>query len=117
MDYLFEVSESFSVGPAVGFSTSFLDSEFEGDNISFLPITAAGRYAVSEEFTLGADVGYALGINDGNEGGFYYAPKIQYGISDSLDVAVSYRSVNEDNGSFDLVTISFIFLLFNFGSL
>lgn len=105
LGYLFEISDDFQVGPTVGFSNSFLDSDFDGDNIQFLPIAAAGRYDVSEQFTLGADLGYAVGINDGNDGGFYYAPRVQYGISETLDLVLAYRSANRDGGSFDILTL------------
>jgi len=114
VEYLFEVSDAFSVGPSVGYNTSFLDSEFEGDNIAFLPVAAAGRFDISEEFRVGVDLGYAVGINDGNEGGLYFAPKLQYGVSDKIAITASYRSVSEDNGNFDIVTIGLIFMLLNF---
>ncbi len=78
----------------------------EYDDFGFLPIAAAGRYAVSEEFTLGADLGYAIGLSpDGNDGGFYYAPKVQYSISDSLDIVLAYKGVSLDGGSFDALSL------------
>ena len=108
LEYLFDVSDTFAAGPTVGYSTTFLKSEFEGDNIAFLPVAAAGRFAVSDEFTLGVDLGYAVGINDGNEGGLYFAPKLQYGISEAIDVGVSYRSVSEEHGSFNFFAINIL---------
>ena len=104
VNYLFEVSEDFNVGPNVGYSISFLDKDFDGDDIQFLPLAAAGRYSVSEEFILGADVGYAVGINDGNDGGFYYCPKIQYNFDESIGIVAAYRGVSLDGDSFDIIS-------------
>lgn len=103
--YLFEVSEEFDAGVTAGYSHSVLKSEFDGDAAAFIPIAAAGRYAVSEDFTLGADVGYALGVNDGNDGGFYYRPRVSYGISDSMDIVLAYSGVSLDGSTFNTVTL------------
>ena len=109
VSYLFEMSEDFDLGPAIGFSNSFLDDDFVGDDIQFLPIAAAGRYSVSDKFTLGADLGYAVGVNEGNDGGFYYSPRVQYGVSDAIDIVLAYRGVSADGGSFDVITLGIDF--------
>lgn len=110
LNYLWEVSDEFQAGVASGIgyylgdSIDFAGQSFDVDDAMFLPIAAAGRYAISEEFTLGADLGYALGLSpDGNDGGFYYAPRAQYSISDALDIVVSYRGVSVDGGSFSSI--------------
>lgn len=115
-NYLWEVSESFNAGVAAGYHHYFGDSvevlgtSFDVDDAGFLPIAAAGRFAVSEEFTLGADLGYAIGLSpDGNDGGFYYAPKVQYGVSESLDIVLSYKGVSVDGGSFDAISLGIEF--------
>ncbi len=115
VNYLFDVSEEFQVGPMAGLSYSF-GEEFEADfgdfevegsveDAIFLPIGGAARFNISENFTLGADLGYALGISDGLDGGFYYAPKVQYGVSQSLDIVAAYRGVSVDGGSFNIVSL------------
>lgn len=107
LTYLFEVSEEFDAGITAGYSHTLLKSEFKdfGDAAGFIPIAAAGRYAVSDDFTLGADIGYALGVNDGNDGGFYYRPRVQYGISDSLDAVLAFSNVSADGFTFSAVTV------------
>jgi hypothetical protein len=115
VNYLWEVSDDFSAGIATGYQHYFGDEisetflgqtvTFEYDDFGFLPIAAAGRFNVSEEFTLGADLGYAVGLSpDGNDGGFYYAPKVQYGVSESLDIVLSYKGISND-GSFDALSL------------
>jgi hypothetical protein len=112
VNYLWEVSEEFNAGIASGYQHYFGDSvevlgtSFDFDDFGFLPIAAAARYSLSEDFTVGADLGYALGLSpDGNDGGFYYAPKVQYGVSDAIDIVLAYRGVSLDGGSFDAVSL------------
>lgn len=106
--YLFEVSESFHAGPTAGIGHYFGDeiAGFEIDDATFLPIGAAGRFGVSEDFTLGADLGYGIGIApDGNDGGFYYSPRAQYSVSESIDIVLAYRGVSLDGGSWDSISL------------
>ncbi len=112
INYLWEVSDQFDAGIASGYAHSFGDSfevlgtSFDVEDAGFLPIAAAGRFNVSDQFTLGADLGYAVGISpDGNDGGFYYAPKLQYGVSETIDIVAAYRGVSLDGGSFDTITL------------
>lgn len=110
LGYLFEVSDSFDAGATVGYSHSFGDEidfgfgTVEVEDVQFLPVAAAARFEVAPSFTLGADLGYAVGLNDGNDGGFYYAPKAQYGVSETIDIVVAYRGVSVDGGSWDIVS-------------
>ncbi len=92
-NYLWEVSEEFKAGLSAGYST-FLGKD-GADALGFLPIAAAGRFNVSEEFAIGADLGYAIGINpSGLDSGFYYAPRVQYGVSESLDIVLAYKGIS-----------------------
>ena len=116
LNYLWDAGENFQAGVATGFSHSFGDSIDLGsfgtvdvDDAQFVPLAGAARFGVSDKFTLGADLGYAIGINDGNDGGFYYAPRVQYGLSDALDIVLSYRGVSLDGGSFDVINLGIEF--------
>jgi len=111
LGYLFEISDSFDAGVATGYSHSFGDSidlgplgSFDVEDVQFIPVAASGRFEVAPNFVLGADLGYAVGINDGNDGGFYYSPRAQYGVSESIDIVVAFRGVSVDGGSWDIVT-------------
>ena len=62
-------------------------------------IAASGRYNLSEDFVLGADLGYALGLSpSGNDGGFYYRPMLGYNLSEKMMVTASYSTVSVSNG-------------------
>ncbi len=102
--YMFEVADALDVGPLVGYSHFFgdeIDTGFgkvELDDIQFLPIAASARYGLTEAFFVGADVGYAIGIDDGNDGGFYYRPQVGYNFG-NLGLVASYSGVSMDGVS------------------
>lgn len=110
LGYLFEISDTFDAGVATGYSHSFGDEitiagvTVELDDVQFIPVAASGRFEVAPSFTLGADVGYAIGINDGNDGGFYYSPRAQYSVSEAIDIVAAYRGVSVDGGSWDIIS-------------
>lgn len=105
--YFFEVSEGFKVGPMLGYT----GYSVEGENISFLPIAATGRYQFSDNaFFLGADLGYALGLEDGVDGGFFYRPKVGYDFG-LLGVIASYSGISVDGGTFSSVNLGVEFSL------
>ncbi|WP_075340885.1 outer membrane beta-barrel protein [Tenacibaculum agarivorans] len=113
-NYLFEASEEFLVGPSLSFVNYFgKDVEILGVSVSsdanFLPIAAAARYMLSEEFSLGADLGYAIGLNTGNEGGFYYRPMVGYNISEKVMLQATYSGVSADGGSLSNIGLGVMF--------
>ena len=111
LGYLFEISDEFEAGPTVGYSHSFGDDINVGsitvdvDDAQFIPIGGAGRFSATDELTFGLDLGYALGVNDGNDGGFYYSPRAQYSVSDAIDIVAAYRGVSLDGGSWDIISL------------
>lgn len=116
-NYIWEVSDQFDAGIATGYSHSFGKSKnLDGANLShvdfgYIPVAGAGRFNVSEKFILGLDLGYAIGVSNGNDGGFYYVPKVQYGLSDKMDMIIAYRGVSLNGGSFDILSAGLEFKL------
>ncbi|MFY0604264.1 MAG: transporter [Flavobacteriaceae bacterium] len=111
-NYMFESESDFSYGVATGYLTYFGD-EILGisiDNASFLPLAGALRYTASEKFTLGADLGYAIGLApDGNDGGFYYRPMVSYALGENTSLNLSYSGVSVDGGTFSNVGLGVMF--------
>lgn len=107
LGYLFEISDTFDAGVATGYSHSFGDEVggFDIEDVQFIPVAASGRFEVAPDFTLGADLGYAIGINDGNDGGFYYSPRAQYSVSEAIDIVAAFRGVSVDGGSWDIISL------------
>ena len=113
-NYLWNVADSFDAGVATGFTNAFGKSEeilgidVEFDDVQFLPLAAAGRYHVTDRFRVGADLGYAVGLNDGNDGGFYYRPMVGYGITDRIEANLSYTGISLDGITWSTVVLGFM---------
>ena len=113
VSYLFEITEDINVGGATGFSTSFGESfssavagvDVQYKDFNYLPIAAAGRYNVFEGLVVGADLGYAVVLTDGADGGLYYRPMAGYNITEKIQATLSYRGISVDNGSFSSITV------------
>ncbi|MEM9000101.1 MAG: hypothetical protein AAGB24_07535 [Bacteroidota bacterium] len=128
--YHWGISKAFDVGLATGFTNAFgesgtfsgnvvgFDTELEGDLVNietefedaqFLPVAASVRYYPTYHFKFGGDVGYAIGINDGNEGGIYYRPVVGYNITGNTELHVSYTAI-EDDSTFETLVLGVLFL-------
>lgn len=109
--YLFTPVEMFQVGPMLGYSHYFMNDvdmgsfgTVEVDDASFLPIAASGRFSLGDAVFAGADLGYAVGLNDGNDGGFYYRPKLGFDLL-GVWVVGSYEGISMDGGSVSSVNV------------
>ena len=103
--YMFNVVEALDLGPMVGYSHYFINDDF--DDVLFLPIAASGRFGLSSIY-LGADLGYAIGLNNGNDGGFYYRPMVGYQIG-ILGISASFEGVTMDGGDFNSINLGIEF--------
>jgi hypothetical protein len=86
--------ETFQLGPMLGYTHFFVD---EFDDLSFLPLAATARFGLAN-VELGADLGYALGLTDGVDGGFYYKPKIGFNLF-GVGLIASYTGISMDGGT------------------
>ena len=100
-NYLFEINEKFAVGPATGFSHSF-GKDYYGVNedVQFIPVAAAGRFNINDKMSVGVDLGYAIGVSDGDHGGFYYRPLFGYNITEMIQLNASYIGVSRSNNRY-----------------
>ncbi len=102
--YLVTVADSFQVGPAIGYQHYFgkeYDSPFgtyTPDDVQFIPLAGAARFDLDGLF-FGADLGYALGIDEGNDGGFYYRPKVGYNLG-PVGLVLSYTGISGNDETF-----------------
>ena len=117
-NYLWGVAESFDAGVATGFTNAFgkkIDlgefGEVSVDDVQFIPVAAAGRYHFTDRFRAGGDLGYAIGLNEGNDGGFYYRPMVGYGITERIEANFSYTGISLDGGTWSTFVIGFMFNL------
>lgn len=112
--YFFEVGSGFLLGGTAGYH-HYLGDDFEEfgftievDDFQFVPVGAAARFYLMDELYLGANIGYAIGINDGNDGGFHYRPMVGYDLG-GFGLNLSYSAVSVDD-DFDDFTFSSILL-------
>ena len=116
-NYLFEISDQFKVGPSISYlhyigKKDINGSGFDADDISFLPIAAAARFAASEKFTIGADLGYGIGISpDDIEGAFYYRPMIGYNISEKVMLQATYTGMSKEGSTISNFGVGAMFSL------
>ncbi len=108
LTYLIEVNEAFHVGPMAsllyynGSDETILGITYEIEDALFLPIGGSARFSL-DEFFFGADLGYGIGISpDGNDGGFFYRPKVGYSFG-NVGVILSYSGVSMDGATFSSV--------------
>jgi len=112
--YLFEISDSFYVGGASGY-TQFFGSDIAGlgsiEDFGLIPVAASALYSQGDQSIIaGADLGYAFLTNFiGNDGGFYYNPFVGYDFG-AFEATVTYEGVSVDDA-----TVSGLFLGATFG--
>lgn len=117
--YHWGVSEWLDAGLSTGFLNAFgktetisegpitISTEFE--NFQFVPLAGSFRIYPTYLFKFGADVGYGVGVNAGNEGGFYVRPSIGYNITGNTELNVSYTNISND-GNFSIAALGLLFL-------
>lgn len=74
------------------------------DNAQFIPIAGAARINFLL-FTVGPDIGYAFGISDGLDNGFYWKGVAGVKLLKILEIDLYYSSVTIDDTNFDSVGI------------
>ncbi|OAD46144.1 outer membrane beta-barrel protein [Polaribacter atrinae] len=118
-NYLFDVSETFKVGPSISYLHYFgKDIEINGfgtievKDSGFLPVAAAARFVASEKFSVGADLGYGIGISpSGQEGAFYYRPMIGYSVSENVMLQATYTGMSKNSNTVSNFGVGAMFAL------
>lgn len=79
VSYLYPVMENLHVGGIVGLDL-FVGKDIPGQiekykGLTIVPVAASVQYDFLEQFFGGVDLGYALSLSKGYDGGFYFQPK------------------------------------------
>ena len=108
------ISKKIDVGFATGVQYYFgLDSTIDigpeaittrGEDTIYLPLAGLFRFYPTKSINLGGDIGYAIGLNDFTEGGFYYRPTLSFDLSPSSALNFSYSAVEGDGGTWTSIT-------------
>lgn len=108
--YMFNTMGVFQFGGLVGYSHYFGDSmeamgiEIDIDDAQFLPVAATGRASLGDAVFVGLDLGYGIGLNDGNDGGFFYRPKLGFDLF-GIGIVGSYEGFSMDGGTVSSVNV------------
>lgn len=115
------VSKALDLGVTTGFTNAFGETQEFSDlgivienkfaNAQYLPVAGSVRIYPAKGFKLGGDVGYAIGINSGNDGGLYYRPSIGIDMNGGTkEFNISYFAVNGDGAAYASVLAGFLIL-------
>lgn len=122
--YMFGDPDAFlNFGAATGFfnfvgdDVDILGTTTEIDNAQFLPVAGAVRLVILSTLSAGADIGYGIGLNDGNDGGFYWRLNAGLDLGNTIELNAFYYGITADGadgGNSTLGTVG-LNLLFEFG--
>lgn len=113
--YMYPLGEVVDIGPAVGFIHGFAETFQTGTvrqdlrSVQFVPLSAGVRIWTSNSFSFGGNAGWAMGLNDGNDGGVYYRPTIGYLMSPSAEVNFSYTGIELDQATWSTLTLGIVY--------
>jgi len=96
--YFTDQDAFFELGANVGFRNFFGDTiigNISIDDGQFLPVAAAGRLKFFGIFSGGVDVGYAFGLSDYLDGGFYIRPVVGVDVLNILELNLSYENISD----------------------
>ncbi len=113
--YFTDIDAVVEIGATAGFR-NFFGKEVEistasvkFDDGQFLPLAVAGRVKLFGILSGGADIGYAVGINDGNDGGFYLRPVVGFDIADAIELNASFESISNDGVTWGNLNLGILF--------
>ncbi len=111
--YMFALGEVVDVGPMAGFIHGFPE-KFDNNSVDlpsvqFLPLAAGVRIWPSNSLSFGGEVGYALGLNDGNEGGLYFKPLLGIMMGAQTEINLSYTGIEGDGPSWATVNFGILY--------
>jgi len=95
--YFTDIDAIVEIGGTAGFRNFFGDEilGFKIEDQQFLPVAGAARLKLFGLVSGGADIGYALGLTDGLDGGFYFRPVVGIDIANTIELNVSYESISD----------------------
>ena len=97
-------------GLIYGFGEKFT-GQIDFPDVQFVPVAASVRVWPSNSFSFGGELGYGIGLNEGNDGGLYYKPLIGYLLGPQSEVNLSYTAIELDGASWTTVNLGFLFTL------
>lgn len=107
--YTWSVAEGLDAGITTGYSAYL--AKGSGDTAGFIPVAATAQFTLTNNWFIGADLGYGIGVNpSGIDGGFLYQPKFGYQM-EKAGVYVSYKGISVTGGTYSSVNLGVNFKL------
>lgn len=113
--YMWAPNKIFDLGVKAGIVHGFAE-RFRAETVSvklpsmqFAPVAASVRIWAAKSFSFGGDVGQAFGLNEGNEGGFYYRPQIGFQTGAQSELNFSYTAIDQGEDTWSTVTFGFLY--------
>ncbi|QDO94790.1 hypothetical protein FNB79_12725 [Formosa sediminum] len=102
-NYLYQAHRNISIGLASGYGIYFAkdDNQSWGPitknrDFRYIPVAAATRVAILNGFVIGTDLGYAFGLSENWDGGFYFKPIFGYNICEAFQLNISYSGISNN---------------------
>ena len=113
--YLWAPNKVFDLGIKAGIIHGFPET-FKAETVSvklpsvqFAPIAASVRIWPAKSFSFGGDVGHAIGLNEGNDGGFYYRPQLGFQVGPQSEVNFSYSVIELEEATWTTITVGYVY--------
>ena len=113
--YLWAPNKIFDLGIKAGILHGFPET-FKAEtvrvklpSVQFAPIAVSLRIWPAKSFSIGGDVGHAIGLNKGNDGGFYYRPQIGFQVGPQSEINVSYSAIDLGEATWSTVTVGYVY--------
>ena len=85
------------------------ESDVKVDDAQFVPVAGALRIQILKIITVGPDIGYAFGVSDGMEDGFYWKAVAGINLFDFLEVDAYFNGASIDESSIGSVGLGVLF--------
>jgi len=103
LDYDWEVSDTWTVGATTGISVYSGKDDFS--DFKFLPIAASVDAYVSDDVSVGGDVGYAVSLEDGGGGDLMYRFQVRFQFSEEWDATGRLNSISGNGATLSSVSV------------
>ena len=101
--YRVDIIKLLDIGGIVGYSHFFeedsrIDFGIFDDDMQFITAAGTARLRILAILFAGTDIGYAIGIGNGSDGGFYLRPQLGLNLG-IANLVVSYSNISADEGT------------------
>lgn len=103
VDHDWSVSDDFTVGLSTGYSNLSGKDGYGG--FSYLPAAGSVDVGVSDNMSVGGDVGVAFSLEDGGGSDFMYRFQFRYQASEQVDVSARFNSLSGDGSTWSNISI------------